>query len=78
MKNEISTINDIRKNKEGNILLMTLAVLTVSPKVCIKGKMINGRKTNPEEMLSMIINLSKDVDDLMQTGSCKPGKIFPK
>jgi hypothetical protein len=42
------------ETKEGKYLLMALASLTVSPKVHVGGKTIDGRKTTPDDMLQMV------------------------
>lgn len=47
--NEINT-----ETKEGKLLMMALAALTVSPSICINGQELDGRKMTPDEMLSEI------------------------
>lgn len=48
-------INEINTStKEGKLLMMALAALTVSPSICINGHELDGRKMTPDEMLTEI------------------------
>lgn len=48
----ISEINT--STKEGKLLMMALAALTVSPSICVNGQQLDGTKMTPDEMLSEI------------------------
>lgn len=64
------TINDINtKTIEGRLLFAALTILTTSESVNIKGRAIQGKKTEPDEMLGYIDDLNKtlfkDVDPII-------------
>lgn len=56
---EINEINT--ETKEGKLLLMAVAALTCSPEVHVNGKVFNGRKTTPFEMLDEINEVAEEV-----------------
>jgi hypothetical protein len=56
---ELNEIND--KTKEGRLLMMAVAALTVSPSVKVGGEEFDGRKTTPMDMLDRIKAVADDV-----------------
>jgi hypothetical protein len=56
---DIKEINS--KTKEGRLLMMALAALTVSPQVEVDAELLDGRHITPNDMLDRINNVVKKV-----------------
>lgn len=71
MENKITSISDIRSNKEGKMLLTALAVLTTSPKITINGETIDGTMISTDEMVD-ILNDAR-LKEMPYTKPIRPG-----
>lgn len=59
--------------REGKLLLMAVAALTVSPEICLNGKKRKGIKMTPDEVLSEIEKVAQGIyEDYIPIPSVKP------